>query len=121
QPAPSSLRIHLRDLASTLAMVWEASPGRTVGIVALSLVQAGLPAVNMWIAKLLLDAVADAITGAAGSADEAFRRLLGLLAVQVGAVAVGSVVGIVQGANRELLGDLLQNRISRRILGKAGE
>ncbi len=102
-------------------MVWEASPGRTVGIVALSLVQAGLPAVNMWIAKLLLDAVADAITGAAGSADEAFRRLLGLLAVQVGAVAVGSVVGIVQGANRELLGDLLQNRISRRILGKAGE
>ena len=102
-------------------MVWEASPGRSVAIVALSLVQAGLPAANMWVAKLLLDAVAAAITGTAGGADEAYRRLLSLLAVQVGVVALGSVVGIVQGANRELLGDTLQNRISRRILAKAGE
>ncbi|HEX7038508.1 MAG TPA: ABC transporter ATP-binding protein [Trueperaceae bacterium] len=120
-PPPVDLRVHLRDLASTLGLVWEASPGRTVAIVALSLVQAGLPAANMWVAKLLLDAVAAAVTGAAGGADEAFRRLLGLLGVQVAVVALGTIVGIVQGANRELLGDTLQNRISRRILAKAGE
>ncbi len=113
--------MHLRDLSSTLGLVWEASPGRTLAIVLLSLVQAGLPAANMWVAKLLLDAVAAAVTGAAGGADEAYRRLLGLLGVQVAVVAVGTVVGIVQGANRELLGDTLQNRISRRILAKAGE
>ena len=120
-PAPVGLRVHLRDLVSTLGLVWEASPGRTAAIVALSLVQAGLPAANMWVAKLLLDAVAAAVSGAAGGADEAYRRLLALLGVQVAVVAVGSVVGIVQGANRELLGDTLQNRISRRILAKAGE
>ncbi len=116
-----SLGTHLRDLGTTLSLVWEASPGRTVAIVLLSLVQAGLPAANMWVAKLLLDQVAAAITGTAGTPDEAFTSLLGLLLLQVGLVAAGNVVGIVQGANRELLGVTLQNRISRKILAKAGE
>src|SRR5690606_6695208 len=97
------------------------SPGRTAAIVALSLVQAGLPAANMWVAKLLLDAVAAAVSGEACGADQAYRRLRALLGEPVDVVAVESVVGIVQGANRELLGDTLQNRISRRILAKAGE
>ncbi len=120
-PAPAGWRLHLRDLGATLALVWEASRWRTLLIAALSLLQAGMPAVNMWIAKLLLDAVAQAVTGAAGTPEEAFSRMLGLLALQVGVVAVGNVIGTVQGANRELLGDSLQNRISRRILNKAGE
>ena len=120
-PAPVGWRLHLRDLGATLALVWEASRWRTLLIAALSLLQAGMPAVNMWIAKLLLDAVAQAVTGAAGTPEEAFSRMLGLLALQVGVVAVGNVIGTVQGANRELLGDSLQNRISRRILNKAGE
>ena len=120
-PAPAGWRLHLRDLGATLALVWEASRWRTLLIAALSLLQAGMPAVNMWIAKLLLDAVAQAVTGAAGTPEEAFSRMLGLLALQVGVVAIGNVIGTVQGANRELLGDSLQNRISRRILNKAGE
>ena len=120
-PAPAGWRLHLRDLGATLALVWEASRWRTLLIAALSLLQAGMPAVNMWIAKLLLDVVAQAVTGAAGTPEEVFSRMLGLLALQVGVVAIGNVIGTVQGANRELLGDSLQNRISRRILNKAGE
>jgi len=116
-----NLRVHLGDLATTLSLVWEASPLRTIAIALLSLVQAGLPAANMWVAKLLLDQVAAAISGQAGTPGQAFNSLLGLLLLQVGLVAVGNVVGIVQGANRELLGDTLQNRISRRILTKAGD
>ena len=116
-----NLRVHLGDLATTLSLVWEASPLRTIAIALLSLVQAGLPAANMWVAKLLLDQVAAAIAGQAGTPGQAFNSLLGLLLLQVGLVAVGNVVGIVQGANRELLGDTLQNRISRRILTKAGD
>jgi ATP-binding cassette, subfamily B, bacterial len=113
-------RTHARDLGATLALVWRASPGQTALIAALSLLQAFVPAVTLWISKLLLDAVADAVTGAFGSPEEALGRMVFLLALQVGVNAASSVVSTVQGATRELLGDTLQNRISRRILGKAG-
>ena len=123
QPPPAAVnwRVHAADLRQTLALVWEASRWRTILIAAMSLLQAGVPAASMWIAKLLLDAVAAAIRGEAGSPQEAFTQMLGLLALQVGVVAAGNVISTVQGANRELLGDSLQNRISRRILTKASE
>src|SRR5680860_801109 len=121
QPSPVNWRLHAADLGATLSLVWEASRWRTLLIAVMSLLQAAIPAASMWIAKLLLDAVAAAIRGEAGTPQQAFTRMLGLLALQVGVVAVGNVVSTVQGANRELLGDSLQNRISRRILTKAGE
>ncbi len=118
-PAAIGWRVHLADLRSTLALVWETSRYRTLLIVALSLAQAVTPALSMWIAKLLLDTVAEAIAGSLGSPEQALRRMIGLLALQIGIIALGNVSGTVQGATRELLGDGLQNRISRRILAKA--
>ena len=114
-------RTNLRDLAATLRLVWRASPLQTALMASLSLVQAFVPAVTIWISKLLLDAVAAAISGQLGSPEAAFRNLLGLLALQVGVGAFSSLISTVQGANRELLADTLQNRISRRILDKAAE
>ena len=111
----------MRDLRRTLALVWEASPGRLILLSTLSLLLAVVPAVSLWISKLLLDAVAAAITGELGSVDEAFRSLLMLLALQVGVNVLSSAISTLQGATRELLGDALQNRISLRILQKAGE
>lgn len=87
----------------------------------LSVVQALLPAANLWVAKLLLDAVADAITGALGSPEEAMSRMLGLLLLQLGLTAFTSIISTLQNSLRELLGDSLQNRISRAILAKAAE
>lgn len=112
-------RVYLRDLGETLRLVWQASPAQSLLIGGLSLVQAFVPAVTIWISKLLLDAVALAVMGQLGSADEAFDRLLGLLLLQVGVGMGSSLIATVQGASRELLGDSLQNRISQRILHKA--
>lgn len=111
----------LRDLRRTLALVWEASPRQLVLLSSLSLLLAFAPAVSLWISKLLLDAVAGAIAGELGSSAEAFRQLLLLLALQIGVNVLQSAVSTVQGATRELLGDALQNRISLRILTKAGQ
>lgn len=121
QLPPVSLRVMLGDLRATLGLVWEANPAQTVLIATLSIVQALLPAATLWVAKLLLDAVAAAITGQLGDPSEALRRMLGLLLLQIGISAVASVFSALQGAVRELLGDSLQNRISRRILAKANE
>jgi ATP-binding cassette subfamily B protein len=115
----TSWRIYLRDLSATLRLVWQTSPLQTLLAAGLSLVQAFVPAATIWISKLLLDAVAGAIEGRLGTPEEAFGRLLGLLALQVGVGAVSSILAAAQSTNRELLGDALQNRISLRILRKA--
>jgi len=118
---PISVRQQLKDLRATLGLVWQASPGFTAGLAALSVVQALLPAANLWVAKLLLDAVAEAIAGRLGTPAEALARMLGLLLLQLGLSAFVSVIGTLQGSFRELLGDSLQNRISRLILAKAAQ
>ncbi|MCC6310551.1 MAG: ABC transporter ATP-binding protein, partial [Trueperaceae bacterium] len=119
--APISLRQQLRDLRATLGLVFSASRASTVGLVALSVVQALMPAANLWVAKLLLDAVAAAIGGEFGSPAEALSRMLTLLLVQVGLTAVTSALSTFQRSTQELLGDSLQNRISRLILAKASQ
>lgn len=119
--SPTSWRIYLRDLGETLRLVWQTGPLQASVALALSFLQAFIPAVTIWVSKLLLDAVAGAIEGRLGSAEEAFTQLLGLLALQVGIGAASSVLAAIQTTNRELLSDALQNRISLRILQKAAE
>ncbi|HLR46317.1 MAG TPA: ABC transporter transmembrane domain-containing protein, partial [Deinococcales bacterium] len=118
---PLTFRSSLADLGRTLKLVWTASRHRFVLLSVLSLLQAFAPAVTIWISKLLLDAVAGAISGSLGTFDEAFRSLLFLLALQVGVNVLVSGISTVQNATRELLGDALQNRISLRILQKAAD
>lgn len=120
-PVLRDWRTYLADLGATLALVWRASAGQTLLIGSLSLLSAFVPAVTIWISKLLLDAVALAANGGFPSVAEAFARLLGLLALQLAVGALSSVLTSVQGASRELLGDALQHAISRRILEKAAK
>jgi ATP-binding cassette subfamily B protein len=109
----------LADLAATFKLLWSASPFHALVVIATSLIQAVIPAASLWIAKLLLDAVAEVIEGRAGGPEQAFGRLVGLLALQVGVGAGGTLLATIHNSARELLGDSLQNRISRRILAKA--
>jgi ATP-binding cassette, subfamily B, bacterial len=117
-PTPT-WRTHARDLRATLALVWATDPGQTALIGTLSLVQAFVPAASLWVAKLLLDAVVQAVTGSFAGEAEAFARLAGLLAIQVGIGMLGSLLTTLQTATQDLLGDALQHAISRRILDKA--
>ncbi len=112
-------RVHARDLRATLGLVWATDPRRTALIATLSLLQAVLPAVTLWVGKLLLDAVALAVTGGFANEGEAFTRLAGLLAIQVGVGAFGALLTTLQTGTQDLLGDGLQHTISRRILDKA--
>jgi len=117
-PTPT-WRTHARDLRATLALVWATDARQTALIGALSLAQAFVPAASLWVAKLLLDAVAQAVTGGFAGEAEAFARLAGLLAIQVGIGMLGSLLTTLQTATQDLLGDALQHAISRRILDKA--
>ena len=112
----SDAKAQLSDLWPTLRLVWEASPAQASIILITSLLQAFVPAATLWVSKLLLDAVALATQA---KLEGGFQALVGLLALQVGIGAVSSLLGTVQNASRELLGDALQNRITNRILAQA--
>jgi ATP-binding cassette subfamily B protein len=107
------------DLVATVRLVWSASPGLLSLIFFLSILLALVPAAALWVGKLLIDEVARAVTGGFPTAEDAYRRLAALLAVQVGIAIFASLVQTISSASRELLGDTLQNRISLRILRKA--
>jgi ATP-binding cassette subfamily B protein len=106
----------ITDLRATVRLVFEASPGHAAVMVVTSLLQSLVPAANLWIAKLLLDDVALAIQGQLLGG---YNTLVGLLALQVGVNVVSTLLGTVQNAARELLGDALQARTTQRILEKA--
>src|SRR5687768_1742669 len=118
-PLRMRTRQMLADLSATTRLVWSASPGLLSLILALSILLALVPAAALWVGKLLLDEVARAISGEFQNAQDAYRRLAALLALQVGIAITASLVQTVYNTARELLGDTLQNRISLRILNKA--
>lgn len=106
----------LHDLQKTLGLVWEASPLHAAVVLVSSLLQAFAPAATLWVSKLLLDAVALATQQKPGGGLETLSGLL-FLQVLIGAVVV--LLSTLQAASRELLGDALQNRITRKILQKS--
>ena len=114
--AKISTAVMLQDLRATLSLVWSSSPTHAFVIAVTSLLQAFAPAANLWVSKLLLDDVALAVQG---KLENAYGTLIGLLAIQVGIGVFLTLIGALQGASRELLGDSLQYRTTMLILGKA--
>lgn len=112
-------RVLLADFVRTMALVWRAGKFDALLIMAFSVVQALMPAARLWISKLLLDAVADAITGKLGEPAEAFSRMVGLLGLQVALTLVSNFLSTIQSSRRELFGHRLQNQIAEQILRKA--
>jgi ATP-binding cassette, subfamily B, bacterial len=114
--AKISTAVMFQDLRATLKLVWSSSPTHAFVIAVTSLLQAFAPAASLWVAKLLLDDVALAVQG---KLENAYGTLIGLLAIQVGIGVFLTLIGAIQGASRELLGDSLQYRTTMLILGKA--
>lgn len=108
----------IADIARTSALVWKTHRGYTLLVALLTAVQGGLPAANLWLSKLLIDAVAATIQGSAQDAGGNLARLLTLAGAQAGLSFLGSLLGTAQGTVRELLGELLRNRISLQVLDK---
>jgi ATP-binding cassette, subfamily B, bacterial len=103
----------LRHLPWALRLVWRAAAGWTVVSLALLLIQGLLPAVMVYLTKLLVDAVAGAL-GAGATWETAGPILLpaGLMAlVMLLQQALSSVNGYVRLAQSELVQDYIKTRI----------
>jgi ATP-binding cassette, subfamily B, bacterial len=107
------------DLAATIALAWSAGPGLMLLAITLDAILALLPIANLWVGKLLLDAVTAAIAAGGQASEQSYEQLALLLGTQVGLVALSAAVGAATQAVHDLVADTIQHRVSQRILEKA--
>ena len=105
----------LRNLPPFLRMVWETHPGYLTGIALLRLLRAFVPLATLWVGKLIVDTIVASL--GAGTAD--WKELGGLVALELGIVAVGEVAARSGTLLESLLGDLFSNRMSVRLMEHA--
>ncbi len=111
-PSPST-RSKLKDsldLRPALALVWRGGRGWAALTVALTVVQGLLPLVALYLLKLLVDAVEQAVTGPAAAVDFA---PVGWLVALAGAVALA---GVMLQAARAYAGEVLAEVLSDYML-----
>jgi ATP-binding cassette subfamily B protein/ATP-binding cassette subfamily C protein len=113
-----SLRSSFREVPGTLRLVWAADRAGTLQLAAYTAVLALLPAALAWVGKLIVDGV----VAAARSGDPAAsRRVLELVALELGLMAAQLTLSRLAGLRRELLRVSLGNALNERILEKALE
>jgi ATP-binding cassette, subfamily B, bacterial len=122
-PPPDTLRErlrltlkYLRYLPRTFALVSESSRAFAVGMLALLLGQAALPAAMAWVGKLIVDAVVSAARGG----DPAQRwYVLRLVSFELGLMVLSTAMSRGQALLRDLMRASLGNHVNTMILEKA--
>lgn len=105
----------MRHLPPFLVEVWQTHRGYTATIVALRLLRSLIPIATLWIGKLIVDTIVEAVQN--GVPD--WRRLVILVLIEFGIVAAGEVAARTGSLLESLLGDLFSNRMSVRLMEHA--
>ncbi|QIX62454.1 ABC transporter ATP-binding protein [Hymenobacter sp. BT18] len=109
----------LRNLPAFLRLIWETSPGLTLGNASLRLVRAALPLAMLYVGQLLLDAVVQ--LSRLPAAERTLTPVLGLLTLEFGLAILSDGLGRAVALLDSLLGDLFANRSSVRLMEHAAE
>lgn len=108
--------VALRLIPRFLALVNETHRGYAAGIVALRLVLAFRPAVQLYIGKLIIDAVLANV----GAESPDWSLIFVYVALELAVALVGDVMQRAVNLLESLLGDLFSNRLSVQIMEHAG-
>ncbi|MCP4867150.1 MAG: ABC transporter ATP-binding protein [Proteobacteria bacterium] len=103
------LREGLSTTRKALALLWEVSPARTIGYAVATVVDALLPAIVAYVAKLIVDSVIA----------EDMEATMTWVAVEAGLVAARSVLYHLDDYWRSQLGMRLSIHVNERVLHKA--
>lgn len=110
-------RASLNGVPRVLSLVWQTHRGLTVGLGAVSLFQSAVPAVQVWLAGQLFQAVVDGLR--AGGAAPAIRRIVILALAQSGILALSSLLQTLQNITQQLLQDRTAQRVQLLLMEHA--
>lgn len=109
----------LRHLPAFLKLIWQTSPGLTLGNIALRLLRAALPLALLYIGRLILDDVV--ALSRLPAASRVVSPVVGLVALEFGLVLLTDALGRGVALLDSLLGDLFANASSVRLMRHAAE
>ncbi len=111
----------LRNIPRFFRMIWEVSPRLTVWNVVLRLIQAGLPLAMLYVGKEIIDEVVAlmAATSPQTFNNPAMHALWVWVAVELGLAVLSSILGRAITLSDGLLGDMVNNDSSVRIIRHA--
>jgi ATP-binding cassette subfamily B protein len=113
-----NVRFIARGTRRALELVWQASPLSTIIMGSLSIVLGFVPAAQAWIAKLIMDTIAEAIRQE-GDMMQEVRHVLLLVGVEIALLLVNDVLNRIEQLATEYLRLHLTNHINLLILQKA--
>ncbi|MEJ7655109.1 MAG: ABC transporter transmembrane domain-containing protein, partial [Chloroflexia bacterium] len=120
----SSIRNFMRAARATMVglprvmrLVWESHRGLTVALGVVTLVQAFIPALQVYLSKLLIDAVVEAVR--AGGAGPFIRTVVVLSALQFAAGAAASLLQTVGNISQQLLQERTSIRVQTMIIERS--
>lgn len=106
----------LQQLPRALRLVWEADRRNALAMLALTLLQAMVPAAMAWVGKLIIDAV---VRASSQPSDETQALVWRYVSWELGLALLNLVAGRLLGLSRELLRVSLGNLLNERILEKS--
>ena len=109
----------LRHLPRLLRLVWDTEPRYVVGIFTLRIARALVPLGVLWIGKLIVDEVVQAVATAGAGGPVPWMRLAELLAIELAIALVGEGLSRISALLESLLGDLFANRTSVELMRHA--
>jgi ATP-binding cassette subfamily B protein len=115
----ANARTTWRGFRKVLALVWDANAWLTAALALLNLLQGGLPAARVWLAKLLVDAVVGAVTSGTGTA--ALPQVLLLVALQFAIGAASNVLSTASNICQQLLQEQVANRVQMLVMRHANQ
>lgn len=124
QHSPPSLRerlLVLRHLPRLFRLVFHAHRTYTIVAWVLRIVRSLVPLAFLWVGKLIIDAVVAAIEVHRAGGDVVWNRLSLLVLLELSIAVVSQVLGRISALVESLLGDLVVNDLSERMLAHAAE
>jgi ATP-binding cassette, subfamily B, bacterial len=104
----------LRYVFQLMRMVWDTHRTFTLWMAALRLVRAFVPVASLWVGKLILDTVANALTTTPD-----YATLWKWIAIEIAIVIAGEALARASALVESLLGDLFSNQTSIRLMKHA--
>lgn len=117
--AGRNARASLNGVPRVLRLVWETHRGLTLSMGILTLFQSAIPAMQVWLAGQLLQAVVDGVR--AGGNEAAVRRIVILAVVQFLILAGSSLLDTLRNITQQLLQDRTANRVQLMIMEHANQ
>jgi ATP-binding cassette, subfamily B, bacterial len=117
-PQLRDLRSAFRTIPRAFKLVWRAHPQGTIAMAIVTLIAAGLPALQAWIGKLIVDSVIQSVN-ARQTVEEGLRQALPYLLLEFALIAIDLVVRETRTLFQRILNSRLKHQMSTSIVRQA--